>query len=160
MVASKLRKKELIEVAKKHASSKGIDILNMKQKSDTLSLLIDAFMNDPLVEYVTGIKEPQEQNEEKYKKLMMQFMYDWVNIDMLKEKNGIALGVKENDELLGVVSIVASDHDKKEGFFTILRKVIQIGIPPNETTEGKKFFHPLTSKRMNQLDDVLSRRLE
>ena len=50
------------------------------------------------------------------------------------------------------------NNDKKEGFFTILRKLIQNGIPINETKEGKAHFHPNTSKRMNQLDKVTKRR--
>ena len=119
-------------------------------------------MDDPIVEYGTGIKDAQEQSDkEKYKKLMMQFMFHWMNIDMMKQKNGIVLGIKENGNLVGVVSMVASACDKKEGFFTIMRKLITIGKPPNETNEGKKHFHPLAQKRMNQLDEVvLKRRME
>jgi len=156
-MVSKLRKKELVEEAKKHAETNGLDVINMKERDGVVALFVDAFMDDPLTEYLTGIKESHGQKE-KYVKLMTNFLYDWVNIDMLNQKNGTGLGIKENDELVGAVTIVASECDKKEGFFTIIRKVIKIGLPPHETSEGKKHFHPLLSKRMNKLDEVLSRR--
>merc|ERR1712176_581678 len=114
-----------------------------------------------MIEYVTDIKNADEHSDkEKYKKLLMRFMFDWINIDMMKQKTGIVLGLKEDDgELAGVVSMVASACDKKEGFFTSMRKLITIGMPPSENKEGKKHFHPLTPKRMNQLEDVTQRRI-
>ena len=156
----KLSIKKLKESAKEMASVKGLDILDSKENPEIMKLFTDAFKHDPIPEYVIGYTNAQDPVKDKYKEEMMKFMFEWMNSDMLKQKNGIVLGSKENGQLVGAVSMVASKHDKKDGFFTIVRKVIQCGIPPNETKAGKEHFHPYSSKRLERLDDITTRRLQ
>merc|ERR1712070_695301 len=42
----------------------------------------------------------------------------------------------------------------------MVRKAIKLGIPPTESPEHKQHFHPVSSKRLERLDDITTRRLE
>jgi len=159
-MSSKLSKNYLNKSVKAHAEINGFDIVSLESKNEVSDVLLDAFINDPIPEYVTGIKDVQDPVKEKYKKLMMKYIFDWMNIDVLKQKNGIAMGVKENGSLVGVVTLVASACDKTEGFLTTLRKGFQFGIPPTESSLGKEHFHPLASKRLTHLEGITKRRLQ
>lgn len=158
----KLDKKDLIRNAENYIGKQGLIIVNKHYRTEMLEIFTDAFKHDPLPEYVTGIgtRDLVDEKKSHSKDLMMKFMFDWVNIDVITKKNGIVLGIRENDGLVGAVSIVPSKLDKSQSFIQMVRKAIKLGIPPTETSAYKQYFHSYSSKRLERLDDITTRRLQ
>jgi len=157
-MSPKLSIREVTKSVKETAFPKGLTIIDSKERAETVELFIDAFKHDPMPQYIVGYTDTQDPTKEKYRDETMKYIFGWMNLDMLKQKNGIVLGSKENGQLVGAVSIIASKHDKKEGFFTIVRKLIQFGTPPYETKAAKEHFSPNINKRLERLEDVTTRR--
>jgi len=157
---SKLSTAELIKTTKKYAANERIDIISADYRDKAIDLLIDSFMNDPFPEYVTGIKETSEPEKDNCKKLMMKLLFNWMNIDAINQKEGICMGLKENDQLIGVVTIKASECDQVEGMFTILRKMIKMRTDVYKIHKKKNHFHPFAFKRIDQLVEAVHRRLK
>jgi len=70
------------------------------------------------------------------------------------------MGLKENDRLTGVVTIKASECDCVEGLFTTMRKMIAMLTDAYSLYKEKKHFHPFTFKRLDELVEVVYRRLK
>lgn len=156
MKSSKLSKKEFIDSLKAYSEARGFDVLSKKDTSDLVDVFSDAFYNDPMVNYVGYIQDTAS-DKEKCKKDLLKFMFGWMTTDIVKQKYGMGLGVKQNGILVGGILVVPSGCDERESVFTVIRRLFQTGFPP---TENKKDFHPFASKRLNQLTDIVTRRLQ
>ena len=68
-------------------------------------------MSNLFLEYVIRIKETSKPEKDNCKKLIMKLLFNQMNIDTMDQKEGIYMGLKENNQLAGVVTIKVPECD-------------------------------------------------
>ena len=150
MKCKPLSKKELSD-ALLDVGGDGISFLAPSDRDDGLSCLTDAFIQDPLFLWSAATPLSDEKKE-----TLVRFLLSWINHRILTGATGVAVGVRQNGELLGTMTLKPSSTHK-ETILDTLAGVWNYGSPP---MYKDKEYPPHSRKRLEAMGVTNKRREE
>lgn len=145
-----LSKKELSK-ALLEVGMGNLSVLAPSDRDDGISCLADAFIQDPLFLWSAATPLPDEKKE-----TLVRFLLGWMNHRILTGATGVAVGVRQNGELLGTMTLKPSSNHK-ETILDILAGIWNCGWPP---MYKDKEYPPHSRKRLESMAVVPKRREE
>jgi len=156
----KVNQKTLKDELERSLTNPRIVLLEPKDYDGMIDVFAEAFLEDPMATYVSGLDgldiDPTNKRE-RQTKCNKSFMH-WVNRPILVRNKGVALGIQENGELVGAMTLVPGGT-KTDGFFDVVTTLISTGPPPFYTSE-KTNYAPFADKRLESLAELAKRKNE
>lgn len=157
---TKVSRKTLKNELERSLTNPRIVLLEPKDYDGMIDVLAEAFLEDPMATYVTGL-DGLAIDQTKKRELQTkcnEFFMAWVNRPILVRKKGVALGIQENGELVGAMTLVPGGT-KTDGFFDVVTNLMATGPPPFYTSE-KTNYSPFADKRLESLGELPKRKKE
>ena len=156
----KVNRKTLKDELERSLTNPRMVLLEPKDYDGMIDVFAEAFLEDPMATYVSGLDgldiDPTNKRE-RQTKCNKSFMH-WVNRPILVRNKGVALGIQENGELVGAMTLVPGGT-KTDGFFDVVTTLIATGPPPFYTSE-KTNYAPFADKRLESLGELAKRKKE
>jgi len=156
----KVNQNTLKDKLERSLTNPSIVLLEPKDYDGMIDIFAEAFLEDPMATYVSGLDgldiDPTNKRE-RQTKCNKSFMH-WVNRPILVRNKGVALGIQENGELVGAMTLVPGGT-KTDGFFDVVTTLFATGPPPFYTSE-KTNYAPFADKRLESLGELTKRKNE
>lgn len=130
-----------------------ISSLSSSNKNEALDVLADAFMEDPMVNWVAGISSDDDSNKKQNIHHLCRYMMAFVNNRLINGKRGVALGIRQEstNELVGCMTLVPSRYSNSSTLEDFI-SVLQCGVPPMYRSKDK--YCPTSHKRLEALEKI------
>ena len=156
----KVNREALKEELEKSLTDPRLMLLESKDYDEMIDVFADAFLEDPLALYVSGL-DGLEIDATKKKELQLKcnvHINGWVNRPILVRNKGVAVGIKDpvTSTLAGAMTL-SPGSVKTNGFWDVVTTMFAVGAPPFYTKEKVNYgLH--ADKRLESLVDLTERK--
>mmetsp|Transcript_3181 Transcript_3181/g.3694 ORF Transcript_3181/g.3694 Transcript_3181/m.3694 type:complete len:259 (-) Transcript_3181:63-839(-) len=151
-----LENRVLIDTLLEKKEDLSIKLLDGGDENEMVDICVDAFMDDPMFQWIANIPDSNQDKEESLRELC-QWSIRGINRAVLRQEKGAVFGVMEGTEIAGAMALVPSGC-QPPGIFALLKYALLEcgGLPPwmsNKANYGK-----WTDKRIDEADYLTKHR--
>lgn len=152
-----LSNQEMIDKLLEKQGDLSVRILEEKDEDEMVDTLADAFLEDPMVQWLAGIPDSDEKKEASIK-TMNRWSFRAMDEPTIRQKNGAMFGVMDGSKMAGAMSIIPSSHQPRGIFGLIMYTIFKGGLPP--WVVNKKNYGKFINQRSESLFILTKKRKE